>query len=134
MFIIFKYFHVITLDTYFIEDSAHMLLPQRIFLNHPKIHSLAWFYFSLFVWYFMYSFHFFQSCFFLLFHWNIHLTKAKKILSYSPLYTQYLELYLVYIQCSKYIYSLKQSCSADMVYLVIREQVQESLDLLQVQS
>lgn len=31
------------------------------------------------------------------------ISQGKKILSYSPLYTQYLELYLVHIQCSKYI-------------------------------
>ena len=33
----------------------------------------------------------------------MYISKGQKLLSYLPPYTQYLELYLVHIQCSKYI-------------------------------
>ena len=33
----------------------------------------------------------------------MYISKGQKVLSYLPPYTQYLELYLVHIQCSKYI-------------------------------
>lgn len=104
MFIIFKYFtSVITFDTHCIEDTAHMLFLQRTFLDHPRIHSLAWFTFHCIIWYFRYLFYFFIHLFSFFSTRKMCISQGKKNLSYSPLYTQYLELYLVHIQCSKYI-------------------------------